>query len=38
MIEIKECVYFNSVLGVCDIGGSVDCSCENYEELIRWIE
>ena len=35
---VKECVYFNSVLGVCDIDGSVDCPCENYEELVRWIE
>ena len=38
MIEIKECVYFNSVLGVCDIDGSVDCPCENYEELVRMSE
>ena len=38
MIEIKECVYFNSVIGVCDIKGSVNCPCENYEELVRWIE
>lgn len=38
MIEIKECVYFNSVLGVCDIDGSVNCPCENYEELIRMSE
>ena len=38
MIEIKECVYFDSVLGVCDIDGSVNCPCENYEELVRWID
>ena len=38
MIEIKECVYFNSVLGVCDIDGSVNCPCENYEELVRMSE
>ena len=38
MIEINECVYFNSVLGVCDIDGRVDCPCENYEGLVRWIE
>lgn len=36
--SVKECVYFDSVLGVCDIDGSVDCSCENYEELVRWID
>lgn len=35
---VKKCVYFNSVHGVCDIDGSVDCPCENYEELVRWIE
>ena len=28
---VKKCVYFNSVLGVCDIDESVDCPCENYE-------
>ena len=28
---VKECVYFDSVLGVCDIDESVDCPCENYE-------
>ena len=38
MFEIRECVYFNSVLGVCDIDGSVNCPCENYEELIRMSE
>ena len=27
-----ECVYYNSVLGLCDIDGG-DCPCENYEEL-----
>lgn len=27
-----ECVYYNSVLGLCDIDGR-DCPCENYEEL-----
>ena len=36
--SVKKCVYFNSVLGVCDIDGRVDCPCENYEELVRWIE
>ena len=36
MTEKKECVYFNSVLGVCDIDGSVDCPCENYEEVVMW--
>ena len=35
---VKECVYFDSVLGVCDIDGSVNCPCENYEELVRWID
>lgn len=35
---VKECMYFDSVLGVCDIDGRVDCPCENYEELVRWIE
>lgn len=35
---VKKCVYFNSVLGVCDIDGSVDCPCENYEGLVRWID
>lgn len=38
MIEIKECVYFNSVRGVCNIDESVNCPCENYEELVRWID
>ena len=36
--SVKKCVYFNSVLGVCDIDESVNCPCENYEELVRWIE
>lgn len=35
---VKKCVYFNSVLGVCDIDRSVDCPCENYEGLVRWID
>ena len=35
---VKECVYFDSVLGVCNIDGSVNCPCENYEELVRWID
>ena len=35
---VKKCVYFNSVHGVCDIDGSVNCPCENYEELVRWID
>ena len=36
MAEHKQCVYFNSVLGVCDIDGSVNCPCENYEEMVMW--
>lgn len=36
--SVKKCVYFNSVLGVCDIDGSVNCPCENYEELVRMSE
>ena len=35
---VKECVYFDSVLGVCNIDESVNCPCENYEELVRWID
>ena len=35
---VKECVYFDSVLGVCDIDESVNCPCENYEELVRWVD
>lgn len=26
-----DCVYYNSVLGLCDIDGR-DCPCEEYEE------
>ena len=29
---MTECVYYNSVLGLCDIDGR-DCPCEDYEEL-----
>ena len=26
-----DCVYYNSVLGLCDVDGR-DCPCEEYEE------
>ena len=38
VVDDNECVYFDSVLGVCDIDGSVNCPCENYERMVRWEE
>ena len=36
MTEHKQCVYFNNVLGVCDIDGNTNCPCEDYEEMVMW--